>query len=76
MHSGYGPSGPLTLDAVLLHLLDLGHGLPEVVGELLAVLGVGGVEVDQHLDVRSRDRRCQPHPVRVIWGTMTTGVCF
>lgn len=45
----------LTLYSVLLHFLDLGDGLPQVVRELLAVLGVGGVEVDEDFDVCTWD---------------------
>lgn len=41
----------LTLYSVFLHFLDLGDGLSQVVGELLAVLRVGRVEVDEDLDV-------------------------
>lgn len=41
----------LTLYSVFLHFLDLGDGLSQVVGELLAVLGVGRVEVDEDFDV-------------------------
>lgn len=57
----------LTLYSVLLHFLDLGDGLSQVVCELLSVLGVGSVEVDQHFDVRARNGRRQPDPVGVIW---------
>lgn len=43
----------LTLYSVFLHFLDLGNGLSQVVCELLAVLGVGRVEVDEDFDVRT-----------------------
>lgn len=56
----------LTLDAVLLHLLDLGDGLAQVVCELLAVLRVRGVEDDEDLHVRARDGRGEPDAVGVI----------
>lgn len=56
----------LTLDPVLLHLLDLGDGLSQVVCELLAVLRVRGVEDDEDLDVSTRDGRREPDAIRVI----------
>lgn len=43
--------GLLTLYSIFLHFLNLGDGLSEVIGELLAVLGVGRVEVDEDFDV-------------------------
>ena len=61
-----GGGGLLTLYSVLLHLLDLSNGLAQVICELLAVLGVGGVEVDEDFDVRSRDGRCQAHSIGII----------
>lgn len=58
----------LTLYSVFLHFLDLGDGLSQVVGELLAVLRVWRVEVDEDFDVGTRYRRCEPDSVWVIWG--------
>ena len=59
--------GLLTLYPVFFHFLDLGDGLPQVVRELFAVLGVGGVEVDEDFDVRTRDGRRKPDSVGIIW---------
>lgn len=56
----------LTLYSVLLHFLDLGDGLSQVVCELLSVLGVGRVEVDEDFDVRTWNGRRQSDPVGVI----------
>lgn len=56
----------LTLYSVLLHFLDLGDGLPQVICELFAVLGVGGVEVDEDFDVRTWNGRRQSDPVGVV----------
>lgn len=42
---------PLTFYSVLLHLLYLCDGLPQIICELLAVLRVGGVKVNENLDV-------------------------
>lgn len=67
---GWGRRGGnwrLTLYSVLLHFLDLGDGLPQVICELFAVLGVGRVEVDEYFDVRSWNGRRQSDPVGVIW---------
>lgn len=57
----------LTLYSILLHFLDLGDGLSQVVCELLSVLGVGRVEVDEDFDVRTWNGRGQSDPVGVIW---------
>lgn len=65
-----------TLYPVLLHLLHLCDGLPQVVGELLAVLRVGGVEVDQHFDVGPRDGGREPDAVGVVCrGRESAGLC-
>lgn len=64
LHTAWGQSAKsatgeggrkLTLYSVFLHFLDLGDGLSQVVGELLAVLGVGRVEVDEDFDVGTWD---------------------
>lgn len=41
----------LTLYSVFLHFLDLSNGLSQVICELLAILGVGRIEVDEDFDV-------------------------
>lgn len=64
---GGGWNWRLTLYSVLLHFLDLGDGLSQVVCELLSVLGVGRVEVDEDFDVRTWNGRRQSDPVGVIW---------
>lgn len=57
----------LTLYPVLLHLLDFGDRLPQVVGKLLAVLRIGCVEVDEDFDVCSRNGRGQADSVWIIY---------
>ena len=56
----------LTLNSVFLHFLDFGNRLAQVVGELLAVLGVGGVEVDEDFDVRAGHGRRQSDAIGII----------
>lgn len=58
---------PLTLYSVLLHLLHLCDGLPQVICELLAVLRVGGVEVNENLDVCAWKSWSETHSIGVIW---------
>lgn len=58
---------PLTLYSVLLHLLHLCDGLPQVICELLAVLGVRGIEVDENLDVCAWKSWSETHSIGVIW---------
>lgn len=64
---GWGGNWRLTLYSVLLHFLDLGDGLPQVICELFAVLGVRRIEVDEDFDVCTWNGRCQSDPVGVIW---------
>lgn len=64
---------PLTLYSVLLHLLHLCDGLPQVICELLAVLRVGGVEVNENFNVCAWKSWSETHSIGVIWKAVAGG---